>query len=93
MKRVVVSLVAVAIVSLLRRVVAGPLQSVCFAGALAGYLAGVDELLLPFGFGAGVALVRNAPRAPLRGLLPLGALGPLGVQSAAGPCSASRSVG
>ena len=81
-KPVVVALVAVAIVSLLRRVVAGPLQVVCFAGALVGYLAGVNELLLLFGFGVAVALVRNLPRARLRGVLPLDALGPLSFQAA-----------
>ena len=81
-KPVMVALVADALVSLLRTVLAGPLQIVCFVAALAGYLAGFNEIALLFGLGAAAALVRNLPPARLRQLLPLCALGPLGAQAA-----------
>jgi chromate transporter len=76
-KPVVIAVVAQAVVALWRVAVTGPLAWLAAVGAVAGYFAGVDVLVLLVASAALLALVRNARRlraGPALGVMPFSAI-------------------
>jgi chromate transport protein ChrA len=86
-KPMVIAIIVWALVGLVRTAARGVLAGLLAAAALAGYLLGVNELLILAAGGAVILLVRARPawlgRAPLSLLLPLLAAGQSGLSGAA----------